>query len=323
MTWGTAVEDEPPWSAWEKDDVTALIEKQNGIIAWWQAIRHLSPKAVEHKVASGRWRRVVRGVYVTYGGPLTVPQRQWIAVLAAGPSGGDNRPVLLGGISALQVHGLRGITSSTVHLIVAQGRKTVARPGVTVHRMSIAEEDRYAVPWPPLTAIGRSVVDAASWARSDDVARLVIAAAFQQRLVTAPEIVQVLDRMPTARRRLLVLETTRDAAGGSHSLGELHFVAICRDFRLPLPSRQVTFIDSRGRRRYLDAVFDEWHAAIEVDGAHHDDDIVQRWDDLGRDTDLQLAGFRILRLTLHEVRRDRGSAARKLRALLELEGWRP
>jgi very-short-patch-repair endonuclease len=316
------VDEDPPWSEILKDPLPALIDAQSGVIAGWQARRFLSEKAIRHRVAYGRWRRVHRGVFVTYGGPITRRQRQWIAVLAAAPSTGDGPVGCLGGLSALQVHGLRGITSERVHLVVPVTREITPPAGVVVHRTRLAPEDRF--PWsrPPTTTIGRAVVDAAAWARSDEQARLVIASAFQQRLVTAAEIDQVLRRRPTTRRRKLVIATTRDAAGGSHSIGELSLVNICRDARLPLPTRQVRFRDLAGRIRYLDAVFDPWKVAVEVDGAQHSD-VAQAWDDSERDNALLLAGYRVLRFPVHVLREQPQLVAEQIRAALLLAGWRP
>src|SRR5262245_22534661 len=131
---GEVVDEDPPWSVYEQDPLAALISRQEGIIAWWQATRLLTEKAVRHRVAAGRWRRVHRGVYTTYGGPLSLEQRQWAALLSAGPSTKDTGPVALGGISALQVHGLRLITADRVHLLLGADRRSTPPPYVAVHR---------------------------------------------------------------------------------------------------------------------------------------------------------------------------------------------
>jgi very-short-patch-repair endonuclease len=169
---------------------------------------------------------------------------------------------------------------------------------------------------------GRSVVDAAAWARSDEEARLLIAASFQQRVVTLAEVRQVLDRMPATPRRKLVISTARDAAGGSHTLAELALFNICRVSRLPLPTRQVRFRDSAGRQRYLGAVFDPWRVAIEIDGAHHDA-VQHQWDDSDRQNVMVLAGYRILRFPSHVVREQPQKVVAQLRRALEIAGWRP
>lgn len=319
---GKVVDEDRPWSEFDKDPLTALIDMQDGVVANWQARRFLTEKAIRHRVASKRWRRVHRRVFVTYGGPLTLRQRQWIAVFAAGPAATGEPAACLAGISALQVHGLQGITVDRLDVVVPVTRAFTPPPGVVVHRVRLPAEDRHPASRLPATTIGRAVVDAAAWARSDDQARLVIAASFQQGLVTAPEIGRVLDRMPNTHRRRLIIATTRDAADGSHSLGELSFVDICRLEKLPLPTRQLTFVDRNGRKRYLDAVFDPWRLVVEIDGAHHGD-VGQSWDDSERDNSLVLAGYRVLRFPLHMVRQEPRKVAAQIRAALELAGWRP
>jgi hypothetical protein len=320
---GEIVEDRP-WSELAKDPFTALIEEQHGVVARWQALRFLTEKAFRHRIASGRWRRVHRAVYLTYNGPVTLSQRQWIAVLAGspGPSIRDANAACLGGLSALQVHGLRSIKSDRVHLIVPPPRQIIPPRQVTVHRIQMSGAFRHPASRPPATTAGRAVVDAAAWARSDDEARLIIAASFQQRLVSAPEIEQVLLETPSTRRRRLVIVTAADASGGSHSLGELDLVTICRRSGLPVPTRQAMFRDSAGRLRYLDAVFDPWSIAVEVDGVHHDH-VAQRWDDLGRESDMVLAGYSVLRFPVHVVREKPRYVAARIRAALERAGWRP
>src|SRR5207249_1362387 len=106
---------------------------------------------------------------------------------------------------------------------------------------------------PPRTHIARSIVDAVAWARSDDDARALVAAAFQQRRVTEAEVHAVLEVLPKVHRRGLILETTRLAAGGAHSVSEVDFLRLCRRYRLPQPDRQVIRRDQIGRTRYLDA----------------------------------------------------------------------
>ncbi|MBX6748303.1 MAG: DUF559 domain-containing protein [Micromonosporaceae bacterium] len=310
-----------PWWVVQKDPLTALIDAQDGVIARWQARQFLTSKAIEHRVVSGRWRRVHRGVYVAYGGPLTLAQRQWIAVLAAsrGPSLMDGS-VCLAGVSALQVHGLRNITARQVDLLVPTARRVVAPPGVVVHRS--VDIDHHPASRPPTTTIGRAVVDAAVWARSDDEARLIIAATFQQRLVTAAEIQPILDRTPTIPRHRLIVATVDDASRGSHTLGELGLVRLCRRARLPEPTRQLQFRDRTGRLRYLDAVFDPWKVAVEIDGAHHDE-VGQRWDDCDRDNALVLATYTILRYPTHVIREQPERVAEEIRMALLQAGWRP
>jgi hypothetical protein len=165
-------------------------------------------------------------------------------------------------------------------------------------------------------------VDAASWAKRDSDARAIVAAAFQQRLVTLDEMLGVLGRMRRPRRRALVLETTLDAAGGSQSITEVDFLKLCRSNGLPIPTRQVARTDSDGRQRYLDALFEEYQLVVEIDGSHHLDPKVW-WDDMKRQNAIWIDGARILRFPAWLIRAEPEQVAEQIKAALRAAGWRP
>jgi very-short-patch-repair endonuclease len=308
----------------EHDPVQSLLERQNGVIAWWQARTLISKKAVRHRVETGKWRRVHRGVYLRYGDHLTDQQRWWVAVLAVSPgrSTSTTTAACLGGLTALLVHGLRSVTAPRLDLIVPPTRRIVPPAGVMIHRVKLPDADRDLSARPPSTTRARALVDAAQWARTANEARLIIAASFQQRLVTAHDVQLVLDRMTNARRRELILTTVADCAAGSHSIGELDFVALCRRGRLPVPTRQVRRRDRAGRLRYLDACFDPWRVVVEIDGSHHSD-VAQMWDDSARQNDLILAGYVVLRYPIAMIRNEPQRVIAEIRAGLQAAGWRP
>src|SRR2546430_12327433 len=115
----------------------------------------------------------------------------------------------------------------------------------------------------------RSIVDAAQWARSDDAARSLVADGFQRGLVTREEMYAVLDRLPRARRRALIVRTVDDASGGSHSLAELRYLRHNRRLGLPSPTRQAARTDRAGRRRYLDVLYEPWRVHVVIDRGPH------------------------------------------------------
>ena|ERR1700722_18042788 len=69
--------------------------------------------------------------------------------------------------------------------------------------------------------------------------------------------------------------------------------------------------------RYLDAVWENARLVVEIDGAQHMDPL-QRWDDMGRDNDLELAAYRTLRFPAWLVRCNPGYVAAKIREALGL-----
>ena len=296
-----------------------VLARQHGVIGRRQALRYMAAGTIDRRVASGRWQVPHRGVYVTHSGPIVRQQRRWVAALAAGAG----RAALLGGLSALETLGFRGFGQEGVHVLIP-ARSTIRRPpaGVVVHRTSrLSAADVHRLGDPPGTTPARSLIDAAQWAGTDDRARTIIAAAFQQRLVRTDDVTQVLARMMRARRRALIAEAVADCALGAHSLPEGDFLRLCRRAALPLPLLQHRRRDERGRLRYLDAYFPEWGVHVEIDGGQHTD-ARQWWADMERQNALWIPGERVLRFPSWVVRHRPDDVAAQVCAALEAAGWR-
>ena len=303
------------------DELQMLLFRQHGVISRRQALRWLSTGAVWHRLSTGSWQQVHWGIYVTNATmTLDDDQRRMVAALA----GGSGLPAAVGGLSALQVLGLRGFSTAAVHLIIPARYRVSDPPAfAVVHRTrSLGRDQLHRTTAPPCTKAGRSVVDAAQWAESDQRAAAVVVAAFQQRLVSLPEVVEAVGRQSQARRRALVLEVARDAAGGAHSLPEVEFVRLCRRAGLPAPRCQVSRVDRAGRRRYLDAYFEDFGVHVEIDGSQHVESRAW-WADMKRQNDLWISGDRVLRFPAWVVRRHPAEVAEQVRAALEAAGWRP
>ena len=270
----------------------------------------------QERVARGHWRQPHQRVYVTHNGPVGPKEWRWVAVLAAGPS------ATLGGLTAAQAWGLRRYESRLVHLLLPARHQTrTLPPGVRIHRTTaLPPEDVLDVGKPRRTMPARSLVDAAQWAASDEEARAVIAAGFQQRLVAGDDVHGVVARLPRARRRALILATATDAAGGAHSLAELDFLDLVRRAGLPEPSRQVIRRDAAGQRRYLDVWFERWRVLVEIDGGQHLDPRTA-WADMRRQNDLWATGDRVLRFPAWAVRHTPADVIAQLKAALITLGW--
>jgi hypothetical protein len=302
------------------DDLTMLLFRQYGVISRRQALQWLTSHAIRHRLGTGRWRQAHHGVYLTTGDDVLNEQQRWmVASLAAG----SGRLAPLGGLSALKVVGLRGFPSSAVHVLVPASCRVHEPPVFAiVHRSRVLRRDElHRTTAPPCTMAGRSVVDGAQWAESDQRAAGLVAAAFQQRLVSLPEVVAAAERLPRARRRSLVLEVAHDAGAGAYSLPEVEFLRLCRRSGLPVPECQVSRVDRAGRRRYLDAYFRDFGVHVEIDGEQHTG-ATARWADMKRQNDLWVAGERVLRFPAWLVRRRPAEVAEQVRAALEAAGWR-
>ena len=189
-------------------------------------------------------------------------------------------------------------------------------PGETVHRSrALGPDDVHPARLPPRTRLARSLLDAAAWSGSDDRARAVLAAGVQQRLVRPDQLETALGPRPRLRRHALIASTLADIAGGAQALSELDFARLTRRYGLPAPDRQVMRLDRDGRRRWLDAYWDEAHLAVEVDGLWHMEATVW-WADMRRGNDLLISGLRVLRFPAFVVRDQPGVVAAQIREAL-------
>jgi very-short-patch-repair endonuclease len=300
-------DDDGPW-AW-------LLFRQSGVVTYAQALEHFSPSHIRHEISRGRWRRVSHGVILT-GGELGRKQQLWVAVLAAGEG------AFLAGFEAAREAGLRlGSRRLTIDVIVPASRRrrklpklfTYQMPGLKVHRSTVAIQA--AAGDPPRTVIARSLVDAAQWCQTDREAQLIVATACQQRLVSPEEILAEADGQPRAKRRAMILCTTRDIQGGATALSEIDFVRLCRKHGLPPPDLQERRKDASGRTRFLDAYWKKAKLHVEVDGSHHIE--ARHWSaDMLRQNEVWLKGDRVLRFPAFLLRTDPGKVVEQIRKAL-------
>jgi very-short-patch-repair endonuclease len=297
-----------------------LLRGQDGVLRVGVARQYLTRDALRWRLTSGRWQLPCRGIVVAQSGPLTDMQILRIAVLWAGSG------AALAGLTAATLDGLRGFDERDqrkerpIHVLVP-GACSVrgARPGMlplVLHYSRLLDAaDIHPLRQPPRTRMPRSLVDAAAWMATDRGAQAVLAAGVQQRLVRVEDLMAVVTSNQRLPRRGLIKNTLDDIAGGAQALSELDFTRLLRRHRLPEPDRQAQRLDSAGRRRWLDAVWEAARLMVEVDGIHHLD-AAQYWADMNRDNDFTLSGYRVLRFPAFAVRYDPGQIARKIRRAL-------
>ena len=293
-----------------------LLSWQDGVLDSRTVLAHLSPEAIRWRVRSGRWQQPCRGVFVTHSGPLTDRQMLWVAALWAGSG------ATLAGLTAARLGGLQGFNDWTdaIHLLVPASRTVrQARPPLRLavhYSRNLTSADIHPVRQPPQTRIARSLVDAAAWMATDRGAQAVLAAGVQQRLVRVTDLIAEVDRNERLYRHKLIKHTLGDIAGGAQALSEIDFTKlVVRQFGLPEPDRQVPRRDARGRRRWLDVVWEQAGLIVEIDGAGHID-VLQYWDDMDRGNDFTLKHYRILRYAAFVIRYQPEYVANQIRQAL-------
>jgi hypothetical protein len=297
----------------------------DGVLDTRTLLEYMTRSELRWWVATGRWQRPCRGVIVAHSGPLTESQVLRVAWLSAG------RKSALAGLTAAWLGGLTGfgdkksIDEKTIYLIVPSSyKKRASRPleNIKIHySRALPDDDLFLSLEPRRTRMARSLIDAACWMPADRGAMAVLAAGLQQRKARVPDLREVLDRIKTARRRALIYDTLGDIEGGAQALSELDFSrTVIRQFGLPEPSRQSGRRDSRGKRRWIDVMFDDWKVAVEIDGAQHLEPLEQ-WDDMERDNDLTTDGYRVLRFPAWLVRKNPDIVARAILRALRKAGY--
>ncbi|MFY0409755.1 hypothetical protein [Solicola sp. PLA-1-18] len=185
------------------DDAPTVMRSGDAAERWGRA-------RVRNQLASGRWQSPERGVVVRHNGPLTPGEKSWVDLLSCAPG------AALGGLDALAWDGLQGFCDDRTFVVLPPGASPPRREGVEPH-WSIYLDGRDVSPArePRRTRPARSVVDYASWAPNDRIARAVVLASVQQRLAQTRHFTDAIRRRGACRRRALVKESVLDAAGAS------------------------------------------------------------------------------------------------------------
>lgn len=305
------------------DDVLA---EHDGVLGTSQALQFMSESQLRWQIRSGRWQKPIHGVVVAQSGPLTGGQLLRAALLRAGPG------AVLAGLTAARLDGFKGfddkrpVHEMPIYFLVPPGyRRRSPPPGlrvVTHYSRALTDQDVHPTRHPRRTRIARSLIDAAVWMPTDRGAMAILSAGVQQGLARADDLRQVAGRIDLLHRRTLITQAINDVAGGAQSMSELDFTCqVVRAFQLPEPSRQVARRDARGRRRWTDVMWDDYKIVVEIDGAQHAGDPLQRWDDMERDIDLALDGYLTLRFPAWLVRDNPEYVARRILEALRKTGY--
>jgi very-short-patch-repair endonuclease len=303
------------------EELAALGEGTLGIWSRAAALRLMTPGALDHRVASGQWQLVWPGVYADGGYVLSPEQRAVAAVLGSGHDPGDPNARVAAvacGRTAARVLGLplvddddpavggsEGLVDDVHTFRAASGRSRVVQRGtrrLVRHRLTLGPDD-LAVHESGLrlTSALRTVCDCARLL-SFEAAVCVADAALHARLVTAAELagaVRVRAGVPGVRRLAAVVAASDGRAeSAAESLARL----VLRP-ALPGLTPQVRVRDEAGRVvARLDLGDEEMLFAVEVDGrrGHAGAQMVAK--DRRRDRRTDALGWRVERVTWHDLR---------------------
>ena len=267
---------------------------------------------MRNEIAARRW--VERGprVISTFTGELTLKQREWLAVLHAGPRS------MLGSLSAAGRQGLTGWERPWVSVMVDDELSFEPVDGVDFFRsrrpFDLLRSPRAGI---PVCRLEPAVLLWAGYEATIKAAHGVTAAVVQQRLSTASRMSGWVDQLRPLRRAKPLKRTLQFIEAGAHSGAEVEVGRLCRRYGIRQPDRQRRRADRSGCIRWTDA---EWELPdgsvliLEIDGAFHSD-VLQAADDAKRSRRLTTRSRTVVRCTAYELTYESDEVAVDLVAL--------
>jgi very-short-patch-repair endonuclease len=292
----------------QERELARLAARQHGVVSRRQLLAlGFGDEAIKTRLDAMRLQALHRGVFAVGHSRLGEAARRWGAVLAYGET------ALLSHRSAAALWGLARRRSPLIDITAATGRQGIhRREGIFIHRGRLHPVDRTVRAGIPVTTVARTLFDMAeflglkplesAWEEADRLGLLELG-----------EVEHVCERGHGRRalrpiRRLLA---EARAATITRSPLEDEFASFCRDRGLPTPSFNTTVlgfeVDALWPRRRLAVELDSWEfhghrAAFERDRA--------------RDTTLQVAGYRIIRVTHRRISSEGDRLTAEIKALL-------
>jgi very-short-patch-repair endonuclease len=209
-------------------------------------------------------------------------------------------------------------SSGRIEVTVPRGR--AGHPGLVVHRSrTLSAEDLTTVDGIPVTSVARTLLDLAVVLSVRDLGYALDRA---ERL-QAFDLKAMEDVLARARgrrgaaalRKALVAWRPTDVRNDFEAL----FHELVRDASLGAPLANV-FVDGEHYRHEVDAFWPAHRLVVQLDGFAYHRTRRDREKDATSDADLELAGYRVLRLTWDDVTIHKERTLRRLRMHLTVRG---
>lgn len=281
------------------EQLAAVQRRQFGSFAWRQSRACGVPDGtVGARLAAGRYRQLLPGVLAEAATPDSWELRAMAAVLAVG---GD--AVLARG-SAARVHGLRAGKEEPLAILV-RTRTFRGLDGIRVHRTRVLEADDVTMVGPlPATCVARTICDLAGSLAGEEL-RTAVADAIRRRWTDARQLRVMASRLGRFRGRrqlMALLDELHPLDRDCRSELETRFLRLMVGAGVPPTAMNHPVTDASGRRRVLDAVWLPQRLPVELDSRLAHGTLLDWHDDLRRENDVVLTGWRsFLRFSWDDV----------------------
>ena len=273
----------------------------------------LGRQLIKRRLEHGRWQQLYRGVYAVFSGPPSRETWLWAAVLRAGDG------AVLSHQTAAELHGLIDSPVDSICVTVPSTRRIIAR-GLVVHMSGRVGEATQPNREPPRTTVEETVLDLVQRSRTFDDACGWLTRGCARRRTTEAKLRAALSLRKKMRWRTEIDDVLAAAGDGIHSGLEYRYLRdVERAHGLPRSRHQVRVVID-GRVAYRDVYYDEYRAAVELDGrlAHPDE---ERWRDSRRDNKSGARGIYTARYGWRDVYGNPCETALIQAQILRERGW--
>ncbi len=273
--------------------IAELAARQHGVVSRRQLVAAgVTDRVIDHRIGVRRLRRVHAGVYAAGGSELTPPPRHLAAVLACGAG------ALLSHRSAAALWDLRPAAAESTDVTIPRGGGR-RQAGIVVHTTrSLAPADCSTCGGVPCTSPARTLLDLAAVVSPRSLARALEQSVIL-RLFDRNALGDVLARANGRRgagtlRRLL--DVVDDVPPPSRSELERRFLDLLRDAALPM-----AVVNGSVAGYEVDFHWPAARLVVETDGRATHDNVLAFERDRARDLDLELAGWRVVRISWRQL----------------------
>ncbi len=269
--------------------IRELAERQHGVVARWQLDELGMPKTlIQGRAEAGLLLPLFQGVFALAHRRIGRKGHWMAAVLASGPG------AVLSHGTAMELWGMRG-SHGDVEVLRRSGGVHRRRPGICLHQTRSLPPDHVTVEQGiPTTTPERALLDMAGRLDARQQERALVSGdrngclnwSVLQRMVSRGK-----GKRGIGRLRRVAMEVDPRAADAASPL-EVDFLALCREFGLPLPQVNVLVEDI-----LVDFYWPAEQVIVETDGYMYHANRPAFENDHERAVTLTLAGYTVHRAT--------------------------
>jgi very-short-patch-repair endonuclease len=290
-----------------REHLTRLARRQNGAVSWAQLYAlGVTEGEARHRVATGIWHRLHRGVYCL-GDPQLIPLVAESAALLAVGEGS-----LLSHHSAGAVWEICARPRDRVSVTLV-GRCVRARDGLSVRCLETLERDDISARRGlRLTAPARTIIDLAATLTASQLDPL-LDAVLSRRLADEDAIRHALERVPDNHAGAATVRACLGQTGLTRSQAERRLRSLLKAAELPQPVANERIVGLM-----VDFCWPEAKLILEVDGFRFHGGRAAFERDRRRDQRLAAAGFQVIRITWRQLEEEPMAVLARLAQALAL-----